>query len=78
MKKIDYYTQPLQMGDLLAVQGVHFEDYPHWKVAKLRRKIEKYMDSGKAEKPLIVNLKTFKLVIQGSDEAAILLNYIPE
>ena len=78
MQTIDYYTQPLQMGDLLAVQGVSFEDYSHWKVAKLRRKIEKYMDSGKSEKPLIVNLKTFKLAIQGSDEAAILLNYIPE
>ncbi len=78
MKSIDYYTQHLQMGDLLDSQGVSFEDYPHWKVTKLRKKIEKYMDSGKSEKPLIVNLKTFKLIIQGSDEAAILLNYIPE
>ena len=77
MKKMDYYYQNLQMGDLLESQGVCFGNFTNYEVRKLRKKLENYLSSG-SEEQIEVNLKTFILVIMGADEAALLLNYIPE
>lgn len=65
----DYSTSREQMGDLLLSCGDPISKLPRWKKKQLRRRLERYMSSQRANKPIKLDLGTCYLVIQGADEA---------
>ena len=69
---IDYYNSQFQMGDLLLNYGVSAKDFSNEEIKTLRTMLEDYLMSGSAE-PLMIDLKTIYLLIQGADEASYLL-----
>lgn len=66
---IDYGKSDAQMGDLLMGCGDPISKLSPRRKKKLCRRLEKYMPSKEASKPITLDLGTCYLTIKGADEA---------
>lgn len=73
---IDYNYSTLQMGDLIASEGVSIKkDFSEAEREQLAKCLEDYMSSEHAMDEFKIDLKKFYLVIKGPDEASHLYQY---
>ena len=73
--KIDYAIQFQQMGDLLNCFNVSFSNWRNQEKNKLKKQLEQYMGCF-SQSAITIDLKTVRIVIQGSDEASYLYQYL--
>lgn len=73
--RLDYGESDAQMGDLLMGCSDPISKLSPRKKKKLCRRLEKYMPSPKANKPITLDLGTCYLTLMGADEAGD-LNYL--
>ena len=69
---LDYRRSDCQMGDLLIENGDPISKLSPRQKKRLRKRLERYMSSTKANKPLILDMGISYLLIQGADEAGYL------
>lgn len=74
--KLDYGASNAQMGDLLKGCGDPISKLSPRKKKRLRRRLEKYMPSKKANQPITLDLGTCYLVLKNADEVGHLYNYL--